>query len=781
MYRVLILLLIATASLLACKTESPKAPSTGSDNPGDESAFTVKGRAYAGVVDHGIITVHPITDEGWSFAESVASTSTDASGDFSLSVAKQYLGLPVVLRIRLDEGDLMKCVLTSGCPGQVGFGESFEVGPGGLQLFLAIPELLPGQSYSITPFSHIAFKAVEKDVGGARGNGNSLYLIQARNYISRANTRVASRFGLIADLPTLSQIDITDATEIQGKKSSVIRDSIIGNALLQGAGAVYSNLSIIEALDSLATQYVDVGLPGVVTRNKVVSQALLLQVAIDMLADIQRNKGWDLSQTVSGIQAELDLVSLEEPNQYSHGVESKTHLATSIERGVELVSDVRRVANSVDLRKIVALGSLSQIMDGGASDLLQQFGMDFGDSSMLSGDEFRDIQAALARVGEAVLAALIDYYANGSTSSSYDGVAFAHNYLNNLHIFTFTSTIYTCEDNRACPVDLNLGIGIHIDRFMGNAGTRTIAARYIGVDLTGFLHSSGLYLHFLQQDRQAEFHRPRIENTSGTEGIWKIENYDIEGESVAIRLPIEFRRQNSDAMEFSRMLLSISADEHLINFSQRKNITAEADDRATRINENLIHFGRLEGFRLGVANAVVNNSSEAFLGALNLVQPLGHSPENITLKMSSVLHCGNLVDESSCEEVGSDTVIEGETPNNYLKLTASAGFKAKLKGISEPVILELSGTRESPTANAINNLKVSYPGHAVSLNGTFNNNGGITALDAVNLDGTRLNLKTVNGKRSGILETPTKEKVADLIDMGQWIKIQYTNGDFESL
>ena len=172
MYRVLILLLIATASLLACKTESPKAPSTGSDNPGDESAFTVKGRAYAGVVDHGIITVHPITDEGWSFAESVASTSTDASGDFSLSVAKQYLGLPVVLRIRLDEGDLMKCVLTSGCPGQVGFGESFEVGPGGLQLFLAIPELLPGQSYSITPFSHIAFKAVEKDVGGARGNGN---------------------------------------------------------------------------------------------------------------------------------------------------------------------------------------------------------------------------------------------------------------------------------------------------------------------------------------------------------------------------------------------------------------------------------------------------------------------------------------------------------------------------------------------------------------------------------------------------------------------------------
>jgi hypothetical protein len=146
-----------------------------------------------------------------------------------------------------------------------------------------------------------------------------------------------------------------------------------------------------------------------------------------------------------------------------------------------------------------------------------------------------------------------------------------------------------------------------------------------------------------------------------------------------------------------------------------------------------------------------------------------------------VLHCGNLVDESSCEEVGSDTVIEGETPNNYLKLTASAGFKAKLKGISEPVILELSGTRESPTANAINNLKVSYPGHAVSLNGTFNNNGGITALDAVNLDGTRLNLKTVNGKRSGILETPTKEKVADLIDMGQWIKIQYTNGDFESL
>lgn len=781
MYRVLILLLIATASLLACKTESPKAQSTVSVNPGDESAFTVKGRAYAGVMDHGVVTVHPVTDEGWSSTEHVASGSTDIEGNFSISVAKQYLGLPVVLRIRLDEGDLMRCVLTSGCPGQTGFGELFEVGPGGLQFFLAIPELRPGQSYSITPFSHIAFKAVELDLGGAEGNENSIYLIQVRNYISRANTRVASRFGLIADLPTLSQIDVTDATEIEGKQSSVIRDSVIGNALLQGASAVYSYMSTMEALDSLAAQYVDVGLPGVVTGYKVVSQALLLQVANDMLAEIQRSKGWDLSPTVSGIQAELDLVSLEEPNQYSHGTESKTHLATSIERGVELVSDVRRVANSVDLRKIVALGSLSQIMDGGASDLLQQFGMDFGDSSMLSGDEFRDIQAALARVGEAVLAALVDYYANGATSSSYDGVAFTHNYFNNLHIFTFTSAIYTCEDNRACPVDLNLGIGIHIDRFMGNAGTQTIAARYIGVDLTGFLHSSNLSLHFLQQDRQAEFHRPRIENTSSTEGMWEIKNYDIEGESVAIRLPIEFRKQNSDTTEYSRMLLSINAEEHLINFSQRKNLTAEADGKATRINENLIHFGHLEGFRFGVANAVVNNSREAFLGALNLVQPLQHSPGNITLKMSAVSLCGSLVDELSCEEVNSDTVIEGETPDNYLKLTASAGFKAKLKGISEPVILELSGTRESPTANTINNLKVSYPGHAVSLKGSFSNNGGITALDAVNLDGMRLNLNTINGKRNGILETPSKEKVADLIDMGQWIKIQYTNGDFESL
>lgn len=654
-------------------------------------------------------------------------------------------------------------------------------GPEAYNFFLAIPELSPGQSYSITPFSHIAFRAVEVDLGGAEGNENSIYLIQARNYISRANTRVASRFGLIADLPTLSQIDITDATEIEGRQSSLIRDSIVGNALLQGAGAVYSSASIIEALDSLAAQYVDVGLPGVVTLNKVVSQAILLQVSIDMLAEIQRNKGWDLSQTVSGIQAELDLVSLEEPNQYSQGLESKTHLSTSIERGVELVSDVRRVANSVDLRKIVALGSLSQIMDGGASDLLEQFGMDFGDSSMMNGDEFRDIQSALAMVGKAVLAALVDFYANGATSSSYDGVLFTHNYLNNLHLFTFTSTIYTCEDNRACPVDLNLGIGIHIDRFMGNAGTRTIAARYIGVELTGFMRSSGLSLHFLQQERQAELRRPRIENTSNTEGMWKIENYDIEGESVAIRLPVEFRKQNSNTAEFSRMTLSINAEEHLINFSQRKNLTAEADGKATRINEDLIHFGRLEGFRFGVANALVNNSREAFLGALNLVQPLGHSPENITLKMSAVLHCGNLVDEYSCEEVSSDTVIEGEVPDNYLKLTASAGFKAKLKGISEPVILELSGTRESPTANTINNLKVSYPGHAVSLNGRFNNNGGITALEAVNLDGMRLNLNTINGKRSGRLETPSKDKVADLIDMGQWIKIQYTNGDFESL
>lgn len=97
------------------------------------------------------------------------------------------------------------------------------------------------------------------------------------------------------------------------------------------------------------------------------------------------------------------------------------------------------------------------------------------------------------------------------------------------------------------------------------------------------------------------------------------------------------------------------------------------------------------------------------------------------------------------------------------------------------MILELSGSRDSPTTNSINNMRVSYPGHAVSLNGRFNNSGGITGLNATNLEGMRLYLNSINGKRSGALETPGKEKVADLIDMGQWIKIRYINGDFESL
>ncbi|MCR6650326.1 MAG: hypothetical protein NVV73_01930 [Cellvibrionaceae bacterium] len=646
---------------------------------------------------------------------------------------------------------------------------------------MAVPELRPGQNYSITPFSHMAFKFFVKDLVNLEGNESSLSLIQAQNLISRANTRLASRFGLVADLPTLGQIDVTDPSEIGQAQSSVIRDSVLSSAILQSANHIYSNQAIANILTSIAEQYVEVGLPGVIKSTKVVSYALLMRTTKNILEELQLTKGLDLSQTISGVQAELDLVSLEEPDQYSHGIESRTHSSPNLEKGVEFVSDVRRVANSLDLRKIAALGSLAQIMDGGASDLLQQFGINFGSSSILDGDGFRDIQAALGFVSEAVLASLIDYYANGVISSSHGDVLFTHSYSNNSHLFTFTSTIYTCEDGRSCPVDLSLGIRVQIDRFMGNASARIIAARSIGVDLVGFIRASNLTLNFLDQESQIVLQRPLIESISGEDGVWKIENYHVEGESIAVRLPIEFRQQDPMATELSRIRLSADVGEHLINFSQRSSLSIGADGAATHLSEDLIHVGHLEGFRFGVANAVTNSTKESVLGVLNLVQAPEHSPENITLKTSVVSHCAVPTEKSTCEELSSNSFIEGETPENYLILSASAGFRTKLKGFSEPVILELSGSRDSPTTNSINNMRVSYPGHAVSLNGRFNNSGGITGLNATNLEGMRLYLNSINGKRSGALETPGKEKVADLIDMGQWIKIRYINGDFESL
>ncbi len=218
-----------------------------------------------------------------------------------------------------------------------------------------------------------------------------------------------------------------------------------------------------------------------------------------------------------------------------------------------------------------------------------------------------------------------------------------------------------------------------------------------------------------------------------------------------------------------------------MNFRAATLEMAEEGGAVTKLNENTLNIARLAELDLDLASSIRNNADETFLGAINLQQGLGQMPDLVTWKNSNVEHCASAAPSAVCEEVSSEALIDGETDEKFLMLNAAVGFKASLKGVATPVIIEMSGERDSPSTNTINSLKVTYPGHAVSLNGKFNNKGGITALDARNLDGMHLYLETVQGKRVGALETPTQEKVADVIDMGQWVKLNYADGYFESL
>lgn len=777
MYRTFSLLLVMVLALLACKTERLKeSPVHSSVKPKDQG-LTIKGRAYVGVADHGQVTIHPITSGEWSLEESLSGVLIDTHGNFSVDIKAQHVGAPAVLRLKLKEGERVRCTLIFGCPGQVRFGELLEVGQGGVELFVAIPELDLDQFYSITPFSHIAFRLVSEELERPQLHQNASYLVHARHAISKANTQVAGRFGLVDDLSTVQQVDITNVAELEQANTPMIRDSIIASAILQGSSIDPSDWGL-QAIEVFAQQYVEEGLPGVSSSAQVISLASLLQAGREMAEEVQRRDNLDLSQIISELGVELDLVLLGEPDQHSRGVASETYLSTDIERGFEFVSDVRRVANSLDLHKIASLSSLEQITEGGAAELLRQFGII--DSTVLSGDGFRHIQTALTRVGEATLTALVDYYAHGVTGGLYEGLAFDHDYNSGFHQFTFATTIDAC-DGQVCSVDLNLNIEIQVDRFMGNASVRAFAARTVGLAVVGHLQSSGLELHFLEKEQQVELQRPRIESHSMVEGMWEKETYYVEGESIKVHFPLEFRKHESGTAETYRMLLNLSAGEHAVTFSHQDHLALEVDGSTTHISENLVYVEHLEALRFGLASAIKNRDNEEELGALNIVQSPVRSPKNIAMKTSTVQYCGVVANEAACEELSFDSVIEGETQDNYLGLSVAASFKSKLKGISGQATVGLTGSRDSPTANTIHRLKLSYPGHAVSIKGQFNNSGGISALSANNLDGMRFYFDNVNGKRRGALETAGKDRVADVVDMGQWIKILYANGDFESL
>lgn len=773
------LLLLFFLSLCGCNTDKLRETPTAPEKPEDTDRLRVEGRVGPVWVENGLVSVHPITDQGLDLSFDIANTRTNESGKFDLTLDNRYRGEPVVFKIYVDpDVSRLRCYQLNGCAGDVAFGGTY-IPEMPFEMFLAVPDLRSESYYSVTTLSHVAFKLIEAELLSPVSGENAVARTQKQYLIAQSNSRVANRIGVIGDLKSMAFIDVTNAAEVAAAREMQIKTSVMGLAIVQAAAKTYASPGIPDALQHFAEQYLQLGIPGVGDSASIVSHANVMREASTITSGLQNKHERDFSGFISELEAALGLTSLEEPGQYSRGTASDTSGLTAVEKAKSLVLDVRKVATSIDLRKIIALGSLSAMMDGGAADVLKQFGFELDSTEMFNDDHFDHVSSSIGFLIEAAFSSLVTYYSSEVIDTSYEGLSFTHVVAQDTHVFGVRSTYDVCDEpGLECPVTYNLDLTIRVVNFTGNS--TTFAPEVLDFRLVGSVKSGDLQLSFLAPEQQIRFIRPIISAPDVSEEGWDGQLYRVAADALRIRLPFAMLKENTSVYETMNGMISVDVGKFQIEYNSREFLADEGESARSVINESEIKIERLEGLKVGFASAIKPGQGEEFLGSINIKQSSQPLIEPVLIKSNKVEYCPS-ANSFTCDEVSSETFIEGETAESFLGLHASMGFQAKLKGIAAPVVLELSGSRISPTASNINNLKIAYPGHAVNLTGRFNNNGGIIALDAVNLDGMHLYFDTINGKRTGAVETPDEEPVAEIIDMGQWVKVRYIDGYFESL
>lgn len=244
----------AAILLLGCSSgggnDSSSADSAANSPPPDSF---ISGNATKGILSNATVSVYGISN-GIKDAL-LASTNTDANGDYSVVIAGTYDGPALVeISAKADGSTLMTCDSVDGCgsfnaaveydtdnDGNIDFGEKFSV-EAEFVMRAAAPTVSSGDTLSIavTPLTEMAAAYAENFPQGFDGLS-----------IDSANSQVASLFDLNASILSLLPIDITN---LDGSASTdALQYSVLAASLMD----LDENATVTENLNRLANSFRD--------------------------------------------------------------------------------------------------------------------------------------------------------------------------------------------------------------------------------------------------------------------------------------------------------------------------------------------------------------------------------------------------------------------------------------------------------------------------------------------------------------------------------------------
>ena len=352
--RYLAVCVLSALLLSACGGGGGSSSSSGTGS--GDSAVTppppkaVSGTAVKGVIANADVTAHAI--QFGVISELLASTNTDASGNYSLMIPGEYEG-PVLITIsaRNDGSSLMTCDGAGGCGdftglsehdsninGSIDFGEQYNL-PNDFSLRALVPARQVGQlaNVDVTLLTHLAAAYAETFPQGFDNLSAEL-----------AITQIANLFDLDANLFELNTPDLTNNEDFSRASESEKLYALLTSSI---ANLVNSD-ELSESMETLANSFA-LNNGQLVIRSdddNELTLAKLLQAGLSNLSLVQSTTDNEsLTTFAESVQAKLSETLTSDAGTLTSAEGSPTSGSDELEKINQFISDLQQWQQTISV------------------------------------------------------------------------------------------------------------------------------------------------------------------------------------------------------------------------------------------------------------------------------------------------------------------------------------------------------------------------------------------------------------------------------------------------
>lgn len=657
-------------------------------SPGEPSV-NVEGTATKGVLRRFLVEAFEIDANGGLSAQPVHSSITNDSGSYRLSIPRDRLGNPFVIRVTPQTGSTMLCDMELGCDGAA-FGDPITV-PDDFELQAVLPSVSQNTFANITLFSHLAARYALDNI-----QGSGLDAIRAA--IASANSRVANRFGIVGDLTAIPVINLTDANAVlaaaQQARFDALRLSALNSAFIPATISRDATHDFSSAFSAFVSQYLARGFAGNTADEfaQDPSFADFLQYASRILGIVQSQlgeNGQDLAGLIQDLQTEAELAAAEEPNQFDQGTPSDTVGATPRAKAVAMVTDLRNL--------LYSFGEVT-VEGGTLGGIAEDFALQVEAAELAASEDLGLLVNAMALAASAVDDANRAYEANNTLTSyaSDNGIVVDISSEAGAPVYEVDETV----DVDGTDVDVTLVARNAVESTPGEGDIpASVDGRY---DVSGSATIPSLTLAV------GEGSRIEVDEYASTvEG-------DAEAHALAgldLNLQVAISQQGvSDAVSLNGNLV-VSVENAALD--EETTVGQNGETQVTEFTVGVVSFK--------FSGAISNTSGEA----ANFALALSGDGTGVSLVETWVN--------------GTDS-LQSETENNFADLHGSLLFTAKLTGNPNVVVMNFGMTRTG-LESSDNTLSIKYPGKQFNFSLAVEDGEPEGYLTVVNQDGVRLRIR----------------------------------------